>query len=275
MTEKSATPNLQKERIIEYLKQGKRFDGRNPHDFRDMEIKTGLSKNAEGSCSVKIGETEVFAGVKLGLSEPYPDSPDEGTFMASAELGPIASEEFDLGPPKIDAIELARIIDRGIRESGLIDMKKLCIKEGEKVWQVFLDLYAINDDGNLMDAAALAGLIALGTAKLPVYNKEEETIEHELTDEPLPLNREAMSFNITLHKIDDHIVVDPSYEEEEVSDYRISIAIADNKGEPRITSIQKGKEGAIREEDIENILNIAVDKWKEMFPTVKKYVWGE
>ena len=35
---------------------------------------------------------------------------------------------FDIGRPGIEAIELARVIDRGIRESGFIDFKKLCIK---------------------------------------------------------------------------------------------------------------------------------------------------
>ncbi|MGC9309748.1 MAG: exosome complex protein Rrp42, partial [Candidatus Nanoarchaeia archaeon] len=201
-------------------------------------------------------------------------SPDEGTFMATAELGPLASEEFDLGPPKINAIELARVIDRGIRESGLVDMKKLCIKPGEKVWQVFVDIYAINDDGNLLDAAALAALIALGNARLPVYNEETGEIEHELTDKPLPLNKEALSFNMTFHKIGDAIVVDPSYEEEEVSEYRVSLAIGGDK-EPMITSIQKGKEGAIEQEDMDKIIDLGVEKWKEMFPKIKEYVWGK
>ena len=268
-------PNLQKQRIIEYLKEGKRFDSRGPEDYRDIDVKLGVSNNAEGSCSVKFGKTEVWVGVKLGIAEPYPDSPDAGTLMVTAELSPMASEEFELGPPKINAIELARVIDRGIRESGFIDFKKLCIKEGEKVWQVFLDLCPINDDGNLLDVAGLAALIALGNAKLPVYNEEEDKIEHELSKNLLPLDKKAMSFNITLHKINDILIVDPSIEEEKISDYRISIAVADNKGEPRITAMQKGKEGAISAEDMEKILKLVELKWKEMFPKISKYVWGK
>lgn len=274
MSEKTI-PRLQKKRIIEYLKEGKRFDGRSLDAYREIEVETGLSKNSEGSCRVKFGKTEVYAGIKLALAEPYPDSQDSGTFMTTAELSPLASANFELGPPKINAIELARIIDRGIRESGFIDFKKLCIKEGEKVWQVFLDIYAINDDGNLMDVAGLAGLIALGTAKMPVYNEKEEKVEHELSKNPLPLEKEAMAFNMTIHKIGDYFVVDPSVEEEAVSDARISIAVADNKGEPRITAIQKGKEGPFSDKDMEKILKIVEDKFKEMFPKVSKYVWGK
>lgn len=268
-------PNLQRERIIEYLGEGKRFDGRKAEDYRDLKVEMGISKNAESSCSVKLGKTEVYAGVKLALAEPYPDSPDEGTFMVTAELSPMASNDFDMGPPKIDAIELGRVVDRGIRESGLVDMKKLCIKEGEKVWQVFVDVFAINDDGNLLDVAALACIIALGNAKLPVYNEKEGKIEHELSKENLPLNKEALAFSMTLHKIGNAFVVDPSTEEELVSDYRLTIAIADNGGKARITAMQKGKEGTISEEDMEKVLKLAEDKWTEMFPKISKLVWGK
>lgn len=268
-------PNLQREKIIECIAMGKRLDGRGLGDYREIEVETGISKNAEAAVRVRMGKTEVLAGVKMEVTTPYADSANEGTFMASAELHPMASEQFDLGKPGINAVELARIIDRGIRESGFIDFEKLCIKEGEKVWQVFLDIVALNDDGNLLDVAGLAALIALGNARMPVYNEAESKIEHEFTDNPLPLNKEAMSFNMTFHKIGDSIVADVNEEEEAVSDFRLSIAVGDNDGEPRITAMQKGKAGAISEKDMETILNLVSSKWEEMFPKVRKYVFGK
>ena len=63
----------------------------------------------------------------MGIGEPYPDHEDEGTMVTTMELLPLSSDEFDYGPPKIDAIEIARIVDRGIRESELIEIDKLCI----------------------------------------------------------------------------------------------------------------------------------------------------
>ncbi len=266
--------SLQKKRIIEYLKEGKRFDGRALDEFRDFKVERGISKNAESSVSLKLGKTEVYAGVKMALVTPYPDSPDEGTFMTTMELGPMADKNFELGAPKIQAIEMGRVIDRGIRESGFIDFKGLCMVKGEKVWQVFLDIYAINNDGNLFDAAAIAALIALGNAKLPVYNKEEDKIEHKASDTPLPLNKEAMSFNLTFHKVGNQIIVDPSKEEELISDFRLSIAIADNNGEARITAMQKGKEAGINSEDMDKILKLVETKFKDTFPTISKFVWG-
>lgn len=264
---------LQKERIIEYLKQGKRFDGRMLTEFREMNIQTEISENAEGSCSVKIGKTEVYAGVKLSIIEPYADGPDEGTLSVTLELGTMADNNFDLGAPKIDAIEMARVIDRGVRESGVIDWKKLCIEFGEKVWQINLDIYAINNDGNLFDTAALAALVALANAKFPVYNTETKKIEHKLTDKKLPLVKENMSFNLTIHKAGDQFLIDPSLEEEEISDYRLGMALADNKGEARITAMQKGKSGAISESDMDQILKIVEDNFKELSKKITKIVW--
>jgi exosome complex component RRP42 len=268
-------PKIQKQRIIEYLKQGKRFDGRKPEEFRGIEIKTGISNKAEGSASVKIGKTEVYAGVKMDVMEPYSDGPADGTLTVGFELSPIASPDFETGPPTIDAIEIGRIVDRGIRESGFIEFDKLCIKEGEKVWGIYLDIYAVNGSGNLLDAASLAALAALADARIPVYNEEEEKInrEQELTDKKLPLNKDAMALNLTFHKIGDKIILDPTTEEEQISDYRISIAVSSNKGKPRISSIQKGKEGAISHEEMETILNLLEHKFNEMYEGIHKKVF--
>jgi len=134
-------------------------------DYREISVEKNINPSAASVVRVKFGKTEVLAGVHLAVTTPYPDSPDEGTLMTSAELHPLASQQFEIGRPGINAVELSRI--RGIRESGFIDFKKLCIEEGEKVWQVFVDIFTINDDGNLLDVAGLAALIALGNAKMP------------------------------------------------------------------------------------------------------------
>jgi len=272
---KIVIPNLQKEKIEKFLdKEAKRFDGRNATDHREILVEDNISPAASSAIRVKVGKTEVLAGVHLTPTTPYADSPDQGTFMTTAELHPIASQQFDSGKPSINAIELGRIIDRGIRESGFIDFKELCIEPGEKVWQVFLDIVAINDDGNLLDVAGIASLIALGRARMPAYNKEDGTAEHEFVDEPIPLNKEAMSLNITLHKIGQTITVDVNKEEEAISKLRLSIAIGDNNGKPRITAMQKGKSGTINSKDMESILKIVQGKWLELFPKVKEYAFG-
>ena len=274
MSEKEI-PNILKWRIMDYLKEGKRIDGRGLMDWRDIEVKMDISKNAEGSCSVKLGDCEVYCGVKLAVVVPYPDSADSGTMMVSAELRPMASGDFESGPPRINSIELARVVDRGIRESGFIDFKKLCIKEGEKVWSVMIDLYPINADGNLLDVAGIAALIAVGSAKMPVYDEKTEKVDYDTHKGSLPLVKEAMSFNTTFFKVGEEIIVDPTENEEKAADYRISIATASNKGKPQITAIQKGEGVAMSTEDFDKILGAVEKNFKAMFPKIEKLVWGK
>ncbi len=257
-------PNLTKKRIKDYLEAGKRFDGRKLLDHRNIEIEPCVSNNAEGSARVKMGDTEVIAGVKMGLGEPYPDHEDEGTMMTTMELLPLSSENFEYGPPRINAIETARIIDRGIRESGLIDFKKLCVKKGEKVWTVFIDLYSINDDGNLLDAGALAAITALLNAKIPKYDeKQEKVVFGELTTKKLPLTKD-IPITFTFHKIGKAIILDPSREEEEASDTRLSIALSHGKKEIMVNAMQKGGEVPFSQEEIIKIIDAAEKKYKEI-----------
>ena len=255
--------NLTKKRITDYMKEGKRFDSRELLEYRDIKIELGVSKNAEGSARVKIGNTDVIAGVKLEIGEPYTDHPDAGTLITTVEFLPLSSNRFEPGPPKIDAIETARIVDRGVRESGFIDFEKLCVKKGEKVWTVFLDIYSLNDAGNLIDAACLAAVCALKDAVFPKYNEKEEVIEYgEWTTKKLPLT-DAMPITMTFHKIDDTLLLDPIREEEDASEARFSIAVSENK-EARINAIQKGKDTAFDKKEIFRIIDNAVKKSSEI-----------
>ena len=111
--------------IKSLIENGQRVDGRKLTDVRDIVITNDVSTKAEGSARVKWGDTEVIAGVKMSVGTPYSDSPDKGTLMVTSELLPMANENFSAGPPSIESIELARVIDRGIRESNMIDLKKL------------------------------------------------------------------------------------------------------------------------------------------------------
>jgi len=259
--------DLTKKRIIEYLDEKKRFDKRKLLEYRNIKIRLGISKQAEGSASVRIGKTEVVAGVKLDIAEPYTDSPDKGSMMVTTELLPLASEKFEAGPPRINAIELSRIVDRGIRESGFIDFKKLCIKKGEKIWMVFIDIYPLNDDGNLIDTSFLAAVSALRDAFFPKMDEKKEKVEYgKLTEKKLPLKE--MPFMLTIHKIGKSIILDPITEEEESSEARVSFAISPEKKEAIINAIQKGGEKELTKKEVFEIIDVAIGEWKRIYPTI-------
>jgi len=259
--------NLTRQRIHDYMKEGKRFDNRGLLDYRELVVETGVSINAEGSARVKLGKTEVIAGIKLGVAEPYTDHEDEGTFITTLELTPTSSSRFEPGPPRIESIEMARIIDRGIRESKFIDFKKLCIKEGEKVWGVMLDIFTMNDGGNLLDAASIAAVAALMDARIPKYDEKTGRVCFgEWTKDKLPLN--SMPFLMTFHKIGNKVFLDPVNEEEEASDSRMSIAIADGY----VSALQKGNSEPIELKELFEIFEAAENKWKEMHKKVEDII---
>jgi len=257
--------NLTQRRISEHLLKGRRFDGRKPLELRKLEITTGVSKNAEGSARVKLGNTEVVAGIKLNVATPYPNEEESGTMMTTVELTPLSSSRYELGPPRFDAIEVARIIDRGLRESGMIDFKKLCITPGEKVWSIFVDIFSINDDGNVMDAAGIAALAALRSAKMPKYDKETgKVLFGEWTEDKLPLNEEITPINLTFHKIGDNFLIDPTAAEEDSAESRISLALSNWEGQVMVNSVQKSNEAELSILKAEEVIDLAEKTFKEL-----------
>ncbi|MFH2021511.1 MAG: exosome complex protein Rrp42 [archaeon] len=244
--------------IIHYLKNEIRFDGRKKDEYRKIEVETGVVKTAEGSARVKIGDTEVMVGIKFEVGKPYPDIPEEGTLMVNTELIPMCNPEFESGPPSIWSIELSRVVDRGIRESKAIDTRKLCIKAGELVWTVVIDVVPLNDEGNLLDASALATILALKDAKFPKLVDDKIDFK-AITKDKLPMLAEPIS--VTVLKIGEHFIVDPITNEEKVLDARLTVATLDDG---TICALQKGGEHALSVSDIEKMIDLATKKAKEL-----------
>jgi len=250
---------MNKEYIIGLLEKGERIDGRKLDKYRKITIETGVTKNAEGSARVKIGDTEVMVGVKMDVGEPYFDSQDKGVLITGAELLPMSCEEFEPGPPSTRAVELARVVDRGIRESGSIDMKKLCIKKKEKVWMIFIDIYTLNNSGNLLDASALGVIAALKDAKFPEYDEKNERVKFgEFSKKSLPLVKLPVA--CTLYKIGNKILVDVDAEEEKIVDARLTVTIS----EEGINAMQKGGDKTLSISEIDEMIKIAEEKAKEL-----------
>src|SRR3990170_5695584 len=234
----SLITRVRKLQIAQTIEKGTRLDGRGLMDVREIKIEQGLIQKAEGSARVLLGKTQVLVGVKIETGKPFPDTPNEGVQTVNAELVPLASPNYEPGPPDENSIELARIVDRGIRESKAVDTEKLCIEPGKKVFVVFVDVYVLNYDGNLIDAAALAAVSALINTKMPNYEVEEGEVKIKTGYSPLPLKSHPIT--VTLALINGKLVVDPWIEEEQVMDARLSMAFND---EGNICAIQKGGPG--------------------------------
>lgn len=263
--------NLTKEKLRKIFAEGKRFDGRGLLDLRDLEITYDVANTAEGSARVKMGKTEVVVGIKLEIGTPYPDSPDKGNLMVSGDLLPLASPRFESGPPGFNAIELPRLVDRAIRGSDMIDFSKLVVEAGEKVWTVIIDIYPINDDGNLIDAASICAMAALKKASFPELDKDGK-INYKKKAGKLPLSEEIAPISFSFFKLGDSIILDPTREEEEASDTRITFGISTWNKQKMLNSCQKKGKATLSSKEIEEIMKIIPKKFDELDKKLKKFI---
>jgi exosome complex component RRP42 len=258
------------ENFAKMFAAGKRFDGRGLLDHRNLEVSYDVSNKAEGSARVKLGKTEVVAGIKLQVGVPYPDSPEKGNLMVSGDLLPMASPRFEAGPPKFNAIELPRLVDRGIRGAETIQLSKLVVTAGEKVWTVIIDIYPINDDGNLIDASSIAAIAALNNTFLPTLDAEGKIDYENKTKTRLPLLKDSVPISITVFKLGGTLLLDPTREEEEACEVRVSFTVSKHEGKYMINSAQKSGEMTLTRKELETIMEFLPKKFDELNEKLKK-----
>lgn len=252
-------PRLKRKKIRETLASGKRTDGRGFEDHREIVIRTNVLEKAEGSAEVHLGNTRVLVGIKIGAGNPFEDTPDEGVLVCNSEFVPLASPAFEPGPPRESSIELARVVDRGLRSAEVVDFSKLCIIPGKKVYVVFVDIYILNHAGNLIDASAIAAISALKSTMKPVYKVEDG--EAVLTDKKEPLDVRMTPVAVTMVKLGESLIVDPSADEEEVMDARLTVTVDDDGN---ICTLQKSGSEGLTLDEIKKAINFAVEKAPEI-----------
>lgn len=250
---------LKRKKIQEVVAAGKRMDGRGLLEFREMTFKTNFLKKSEGSAEIRLGKTHVIVGVKAGIGTPFEDTPDKGVLMCGAEYTPVAHSTWEPGPPPKGAIELARVVDRGLRSAEILDLKELCLIEGKKVYLVFIDLYVLNWDGNLIDACGAAAIAALRNTKIPTFKVTKG--ELKATGKTKKLKLRAEPIPITITKINEHFILDATADEEEVADGRLTITIDENNN---VTTMQKRGSVGFTVDEIKKCINIATEKAAEI-----------
>jgi exosome complex component RRP42 len=244
---------IKKDFIYNLLLKGERVDGRTFDQYREISIQRDIIRKAEGSALVKLGASQVLVGVKMQPGEPFPDSPTRGVIITNAELVPLASPSFEPGPPNEVGIELARLVDRGVRESKAVDLEKLCIVPGKQVWIIFIDVHILDDCGNILDAASLGAIAALLCTKVPAsrFGLGEDFI---LPIKDLPIATSAIEFN-------DVLMFDPGVDEEAIANTKLTIITTMNGD---ICGSQKSGTGTLKPEQVYRIIDIACEKAKEI-----------
>jgi exosome complex component RRP42 len=251
--------HLRKQQMLEAISQGKRLDGRDLGEMRPFEIELNVIKKADGSARVKLGNSEVVAGIKVETGEPFEGLEDKGALIVSAEVLPTASPYVEPGPPDEETIELARVVDRGIRESEMLDLTKLVLVPGKIVYVIFVDCSIINADGNLFDATSYAAVSALLSSQIPIFEIQGGNVINTGNRQEPPAT--TIPVSITSIRIGDAVLIDPTAEEEACMDARITIT---TNSIGNFAAVQKGSTGAFTVEQIKKAADTARIKGEDI-----------
>ena len=258
--------DLKRSRIFDLAAEGRREDGRRMDEPRRLQIETGVVPKANGSARVFLGDTEVVAGVKVKPDRPFSDVGDKGIFICTAEILPLAHQDIETGPPQPDVIELARVVDRGIRESGMVDLRQLVLEPNKSVIGVFADNSVIDVDGNLFDACSYASTAALLTATLPKWEyRDDAPALVEGQDRPVPVT--TIPVSVTMAKVNGKIMVDPTQDEWSAMEARITIT---TNSDGNICALQKGGPSGFDYDELERCARLSVSIGAGVRETLRK-----
>ncbi len=139
-----------------------RADGRLPHQLRPVNVTLGVQKWAEGSCLIKMGDTQVLCAASVEDRVP-PHLRGKGTGWVTAEYSMLprstaerTQRESSAGRIGGRTHEIQRLIGRSLR--GGVARSKL----GERT--VTVDCDVLQADGGTRTASITGGYVALATA---------------------------------------------------------------------------------------------------------------
>ncbi|XP_053114125.1 exosome complex component RRP45 isoform X2 [Hemicordylus capensis] len=141
----------------------------------------------------------------------------------------MASPAFEPGRQSELLVKLNRLLERCLRNSKCIDTESLCVIAGEKVWQIRVDLHLLNHNGNIIDAASIAAIVALCHFRRPDVSVQGEEVTLYTPEErdpvPLSIHHMPICVSFAFFQQGTYLLVDPSEQEERVMDGLLVIAM--------------------------------------------------
>ncbi len=206
-----------------------RPSGRAPDALRPVAIETNVSRHAEGSCLIRVGETHVLCTASLEESVP-PFLRKTGLGWVTAEYGmlPRATtsrnrREATAGKQTGRTVEIQRLIGRALRAG--VDRVAL----GER--QITVDCDVIQADGGTRCAAITGGWVALRLAV------DKLMAAGDIKSDPLTAHVAAVSAGI----YGGQAVLDLDYAEDSVAGTDANFVMT---GELGLIEVQGSAEGA-------------------------------
>ncbi len=147
------------EQIIDLIdKNGKRTDGRNIDELRDVKITVGIIKNADGSAFIEFGKNKIIVAV-YGPREVHPKhmaQPDRCVLRCRYHMSPFSTDTRKNPAPSRREVEISKVIREALEPAILLeDYPRAAI-------DVFVEV--LQADGGSRCAGITAASVALADA---------------------------------------------------------------------------------------------------------------
>ena len=216
--------------------------------------------SASGSSRFCIANSDIIVGIKPEIDEPFSNKPNEGKIEFFVDCSANANLDFEGRGGEELAIEISNCLRLTYSSPHSFDLKSLCILPKHQCWKLYVDILILQCAGNLYDAISLAVKCALFNTRIPRVNSallDGGSVDLILSDDPLDCDRlsiESAPILVTVCKISDQCVVDPSIEEEICSTASVVIGVSGNK----ITAMKTISGGSLHPETLDACIDLAL-----------------
>ena len=206
-----------------------RKNGRTNDDLRPVTMTRGISKYAEGSCLIEVGDTRIHCTASVDDRVPmWLRNSGQGWVTADYGMLPRATAERTVreatrAQRRGRSMEIERLIGRSLR--AVVDLHAL----GERTIQIDCDV--LQADGGTRTAAVTGAYIALAEASN--HLRENKLIRR------WPLRDQVAAVSVGL--VGGEMLLDLSYEEDSQASVDMNIVMT---ADGRIVEVQATAEGA-------------------------------
>lgn len=238
-----------------------RVDGRTNTQLRPIVMKRGVLKYAEGSCFIKMGDTQVIVSATIEDDKVPSFLRGTGGGWITAEYGMLPRSTRNRVPRDISknyplgrVMEIQRMIGRSLRAG--FDLQKL----GERT--ILVDCDVIVADGGTRCAAVNAGFVAVVEALHYLCNMKV------LKEMPILDFIASVSVGVVMGRE----VLDLCFEEDSSASVDMNVVMTE-KG--KIVEVQATAEGApFTREQMDRLLDMASDGIKQIIAVQKEVLKG-
>jgi len=229
---------------VEVLKEGKRIDGRDFLEMREIDVKLDVISRADGSAKFSFGNTVAIAacyGPRLLLPKHLQEE-KEGIIRFRYNMAPFSVDERKSPGPDRRSIELSKVIKEALACSVFL----------EDFPRATLDVYVeiLNADGSTRIASTNAASLAMASAGVPMRD---------------------LVCAVSVGKIDNTLIVDLNGIEDNNSEADLSFGMLPTKDEVVLLQM----DGRLTKAELLKLLDLAKENCLKIYELQKRVLKGK